>query len=81
MPNPQTKMVGVSHGQRSRHLRHARITSRAEQFGTGSLEEPNPKVRYAFVPGRLQNWTIPSLLPDHWLDFVLGRMMGLNPNS
>lgn len=42
------------------------------------FEAPNPTVRYAFVPGRLQNWTIPSLLPDHWLDFVLGRMMGLN---
>jgi len=45
------------------------------------FEDRNPKARYAFVLGRFQNWTIPKLLPDLWLDFVLGRMMRLNSHS
>jgi hypothetical protein len=39
MPNAQTKMVGVYRVQTSWHLRHTHITSRGEQFGTGSLAD------------------------------------------
>ena len=40
-------------------------------------ERSNPKLRYAFVPNSLTNWTIPRLLPDRWVDrFVKKQLMG-----
>tara|TARA_R110000824_G_scaffold118960_14_gene272309 strand:+ start:442406 stop:443257 length:852 start_codon:yes stop_codon:yes gene_type:complete len=42
-----------------------------------ALTSDNPKVRYAVVPGRLQNWTIPQLLPKRFLDRVIGKSVGL----
>lgn len=41
------------------------------------FEARRPKVRYVFTPGRLQNWTLPSMLPNAWLDVLFSRMMGL----
>ena len=39
-------------------------------------EKSNPKLRYAFVPNSLTNWTIPRLLPDRWVDrFVKKQLM------
>ena len=37
----------------------------------------NPKVRYAVVPKRLQNWTIPQLLPKRLTDRIIGKATGL----
>lgn len=36
-------------------------------------ESKNPKVRYAFVPGKFSNWTIPKLLPHRWLDKIIKK--------
>ena len=36
-----------------------------------------PKARYAVVPGKLVNWTIPSLLPVRVVDKILGGRLGL----
>ncbi len=41
------------------------------------FEAPNPKARYAFVPGRFLNWTLPASLPHLWLDKLLAKMMAL----
>jgi NAD(P)-dependent dehydrogenase (short-subunit alcohol dehydrogenase family) len=41
-------------------------------------EARRPKPRYVFTPGRLLNWTLPSMLPHAWVDGVLSRMIGLN---
>lgn len=40
-------------------------------------EARRPKPRYVFTPGRLLNWTLPSMLPHACVDRVLGRMIGL----
>lgn len=42
-----------------------------------ALTTAKPKVRYAVVPGRLQNWTIPQLLPKRFLDRMIGKAVGL----
>ncbi|MCE9651007.1 MAG: SDR family oxidoreductase [Parvibaculum sp.] len=45
-----------------------------------ALTTKNPKVRYAVVPGRLMNWTIPQLLPKRFLDRTIGKAIGLLPS-
>lgn len=42
-----------------------------------ALTVKNPKVRYAVVPNRLANWTIPQLLPKRFVDRLIGRNVGL----
>ena len=42
-----------------------------------ALTARRPKVRYAAVPQRLKNWTVPMLLPKRMVDRLLGRMFGL----
>lgn len=42
-----------------------------------ALTVKNPKVRYAVVPKRLQNWTIPQLLPKRLTDRIIGKATGL----
>tara|TARA_R110000868_G_scaffold54159_2_gene169551 strand:+ start:1778 stop:2629 length:852 start_codon:yes stop_codon:yes gene_type:complete len=44
-----------------------------------ALTTENPKVRYAVVPGRLMNWTIPQRLPKRFLDRTIGKNLGLLP--
>ncbi len=40
-------------------------------------DNPKPKLRYAFVPNSLTNWTIPRLMPDRIVDrFVKKQLMG-----
>lgn len=45
-----------------------------------ALTVKNPKVRYAVVPKRLVNWTIPQLLPKRFLDRTVGKAIGLLPS-
>jgi NAD(P)-dependent dehydrogenase (short-subunit alcohol dehydrogenase family) len=42
-----------------------------------ALTTAKPKVRYAVLRGRLQNWTIPQLLPKRFLDRAIGKAVGL----
>ena len=42
-----------------------------------ALTARRPKTRYAVVPGKLQNWTIPRLLPTRVVDRVIGAQLGL----
>jgi NAD(P)-dependent dehydrogenase (short-subunit alcohol dehydrogenase family) len=42
-----------------------------------ALTVSKPKVRYAFVPQRLKNWTLPLLLPKRVVDRFLGKEFGL----
>lgn len=51
-----------------------------EEFGRlvlRAFEAKRPKTRYAIVRGRLVNWVVPTLLPDRWLDRLIGRTVGL----
>lgn len=53
-----------------------------EEFGglvLRAFERKRPRTRYAIVRGRLANWVVPTLLPDRWLDRLIGRNVGLNP--
>src|SRR6202051_2631972 len=42
-----------------------------------ALTTAKPKARYAVVPQRFKNWTLPRLLPTRLLDAYLAKMMGL----
>jgi NAD(P)-dependent dehydrogenase (short-subunit alcohol dehydrogenase family) len=42
-----------------------------------ALSKAKPKARYAVVPQRFKNWTLPSLLPTRMLDTYLAKQMGL----
>lgn len=52
----------------------------AEYLGKKVLEvfeKRKPKTRYAYVPQKLKNWTIPRLLPPRVLDYIFSRILGL----
>lgn len=42
-----------------------------------ALTTAKPKTRYAVVPQRFKNWTLPRLLPDRMLDAQLAKLLGL----
>ena len=42
-----------------------------------ALSDPKPKARYAPVPDKLVNWSIPSRLPKRMLDGIFARRFGL----
>jgi NAD(P)-dependent dehydrogenase (short-subunit alcohol dehydrogenase family) len=42
-----------------------------------ALSTAKPKARYAVVPQRFKNWTLPRLLPTRMLDTYLAKQMGL----
>lgn len=41
-----------------------------------ALTVSRPKARYAVVPNRLQNWTLPNLLPRRFVDRVIAKQLG-----
>ncbi len=43
-----------------------------------ALTTRKPKVRYAVVPQRFRNWTVPRLLPKRVLDQLIGKQLGLS---
>ncbi len=50
-----------------------------EQIGATILQAltaPKPRVRYAVVPQRLRNWTLPRLLPRRFVDGLIARGLG-----
>lgn len=51
-----------------------------ERLGTAvliALTAAKPKARYAVVPQRFKNWTLPRLLPIRMLDAAIAKQMGL----
>lgn len=42
-----------------------------------ALSDPKPKARYAPVPNKLSNWSIPSRLPKRTLDGIFAKQLGL----
>jgi hypothetical protein len=42
-----------------------------------ALTTAKPKARYALVPQRFKNWTLPTLLPSRMLDAGLAKELGL----
>jgi len=42
-----------------------------------ALTDPSPKARYAVVPDKFQNWTLPRLLPKRVVDKMIGKRLGL----
>ena len=42
-----------------------------------ALSTAKPKVRYAVIPQRLKNWTLPRLLPARMFDATLAKALGL----
>lgn len=63
-------------------LRDGRRGLAPEVIGRSVLEAltaARPKVRYAVVPQKLRNWTIPRILPKRWVDRILAKQLGLLP--
>jgi NAD(P)-dependent dehydrogenase (short-subunit alcohol dehydrogenase family) len=46
-----------------------------------ALTVAKPKARYAVIPQRFKNWTLPRLLPTKMLDAELAKQMGLTKRS
>lgn len=42
-----------------------------------ALESPHPKARYALPDNYLMSWLLPRLMPDRWLDRLIGSRVGL----
>lgn len=42
-----------------------------------ALTEPAPRLRYAVVPQRFTNWTLPKLLPEKWIDRMIAKRTGI----
>jgi hypothetical protein len=42
-----------------------------------ALSTAKPKARYAVVPQRFKNWTLPNLLPARVVDAELAKQLGL----
>ncbi len=42
-----------------------------------ALTAKRPKPRVALVAGRFANWTVPTMLPQRWLDRLMGGRLGL----
>lgn len=42
------------------------------------FETKNPQTRYALVPQKLQNWTLPRLLPTKILNKIIGKRLGFS---
>src|ERR1700678_2583392 len=42
-----------------------------------ALTTAKPKARYAIIPQRFKNWTLPRLLPARMLDAALAKQLGL----
>jgi hypothetical protein len=42
-----------------------------------ALAAAKPRVRYAVIPQRFKNWTLPRLLPTRMLDAAMAKQMGL----
>ena len=41
------------------------------------VDAKKPKLRYAFVPQRFKNWSVPLRMPDRWLDSALAKRLKL----
>lgn len=46
-----------------------------------ALSDPSPKARYAPVPNKLTNFTIPTRLPKRWLDKIFWNRFGLKKSN
>ncbi|MGB3624534.1 MAG: SDR family oxidoreductase [Henriciella sp.] len=42
-----------------------------------ALSDDSPKARYAPVPDKLTNWTIPTRLPKRWVDSIMAKRFGI----
>jgi len=65
---------------RSYFIREGRKGLRPERLGEAvhlALTARRPRTRYAVVPQRFKNWTLPQLLPKRLLDTLIGRQIGL----
>lgn len=78
-PYRNTDYAGIMEKFRDYLLKRGRSGYPAERVGETvwtALTTPNPKTRYALVPKRLMNWTLPSLLPRRMVDRAIARQLG-----
>ena len=54
--------------------------ARVARIVHSALTVRRPRTRYAVVPKRLLNWSLPRLLPDRAVDIIFARRLGLKRN-
>ncbi|WP_257447724.1 SDR family oxidoreductase [Archangium lipolyticum] len=42
-----------------------------------AIETPRPRARYTAVPAYVTGWVLPRLMPDRWMDVLVGKQLGL----
>lgn len=50
---------------------------RVAQDAWHALTAQRPKLRYAPIPNKFRDWTVPNLIPDRLLDKVMAKFFGL----
>jgi len=50
---------------------------RVGELAWHALTTPRPRIRYAIVRQKLENWILPRLLPARWIDAAVARRLGL----
>jgi NAD(P)-dependent dehydrogenase (short-subunit alcohol dehydrogenase family) len=79
-PYESTDYAPIMEGFRRYMVEDGRKGLKPECLGRAvhvALTSRRPKARYAVVPQRWKNWTLPSLLPKRLVDKMIGNQLGL----
>ena len=71
------KFQAIIAGERNKGLSPERLGEAVYK----ALTTAKPKARYAVVPQRFKNWTLPRLLPARMFDVQLAKLLGLTKES
>ncbi|WP_436515443.1 SDR family NAD(P)-dependent oxidoreductase [Ekhidna sp. To15] len=62
-------------------IKNGWTSEKAARIIFNAFEKKNPKARYALVPQRFKNWTLPRLLPSKALDKFVRQKLKLKPRK
>jgi len=59
-------------------IKNGWTSEKAARLILNTFERSSPKTRYAMVPQKMKNWTLPRLLPDRILDILVKKSLKLS---
>lgn len=74
---PMTNVLNWMRKRGPEGLKPEQIAARVHH----AITADRPKLRYAEVPDRFQNWTLPRLLPERMVDKITVKRIGLRPED
>lgn len=74
---PMTNVLNWMRKRGPEGLKPEQIAARVHH----AITADKPKLRYAEVPDRFQNWTLPRLLPERMVDKITVKRIGLRPED